>query len=477
MTAIVIGASLRARYASRAGRSSSFSSRRICRRAIVVGGAVLVSSPFWIGLVRVSRVLGFRAGGPRVPRCDNWKNGPGRRAAPAADRDLATGDRAVGRHPAGGDHAAVRADAARGGACWCLCSRCWRSPFGETPPICRATPAPPPKRWSRRSAGRRARAARWRPSQLATQQKLDDVNRIITGLGSPVSIELKPGSSAVGRTLAEVKLRGLTGATILAIERGGESVVVPAGNERLRAGDVLAVAGTHLAVEAARELLAAEDIDHFSNWRSPHFASGWIRTRARPVACRFGTAAPLSVGASSNYGVRRSHVDASPGARARCVPHSSGRSVPRPPPRHGRAVRFVEIADLGRDARGQERAVRRPVDRRRLGLLDRNAAGGAGPQRDRAAHAGRQNRRHVAAALQCARRPPTNMAAGPSWRPDGTVYFSNYADQRIWRFKPGASPSRSRPRASCGSPTTCSTPSAIDSSASRKITRPATPSP
>jgi K+:H+ antiporter len=105
--------------------------------------------------------------------------------------------------------------------------------------------------------------------QRAAQEKLDDVNRIVAGLGSPVSIELQPTSSAVGRTLAEVKLRGLTGATILAIGREGDSVVVPAGSERLRAGDVLAVAGTHSAIEAARELLAAEDVDHFSNWRSP----------------------------------------------------------------------------------------------------------------------------------------------------------------------------------------------------------------
>ena len=118
--------------------------------------------------------------------------------------------------------------------------------------------------------GRQTRKGRaMEADQLETQAKLDDVNRIITGLGSPVSIELQPGSSAVGRTLAEIKLRGLTGATILAIEREGESVVVPAGNERLRAGDVLAVAGTHMAVEAARELLAADDIDRFSMWQSP----------------------------------------------------------------------------------------------------------------------------------------------------------------------------------------------------------------
>jgi CPA2 family monovalent cation:H+ antiporter-2 len=117
--------------------------------------------------------------------------------------------------------------------------------------------------------GRQTRKGRaMEANQLETQQKLDEVNRIVTGLGSPVSIELHAGSSVVGRTLAEVKLRGLTGATILAIERGGESVVVPAGHERLKAGDVLAVAGTHASIEAARELLSAVDVDRFSTWQS-----------------------------------------------------------------------------------------------------------------------------------------------------------------------------------------------------------------
>jgi CPA2 family monovalent cation:H+ antiporter-2 len=72
-------------------------------------------------------------------------------------------------------------------------------------------------------------------------------------------VELEPGNPAVGRTLAEIKLRGLTGATVLAIQRGDESVLVPSGHERLQAGDVLAIAGTREAVEAARELLAAHD--------------------------------------------------------------------------------------------------------------------------------------------------------------------------------------------------------------------------
>jgi CPA2 family monovalent cation:H+ antiporter-2 len=96
-------------------------------------------------------------------------------------------------------------------------------------------------------------------SQLETQQKLDKVNRIITGLGSPVSVVLKSHSAAVGKTLAELKIRGLTGATVLAIEREGGSVVVPSGSEQLAAGDVLAIAGTHAAVEAAQQLLAARE--------------------------------------------------------------------------------------------------------------------------------------------------------------------------------------------------------------------------
>jgi CPA2 family monovalent cation:H+ antiporter-2 len=59
----------------------------------------------------------------------------------------------------------------------------------------------------------------------------------------------------VGKTLAQLNLRGLTGATVLAIHRGGGDVSVPTAGEVLRAGDVLALAGTHAAVEAAKGLL------------------------------------------------------------------------------------------------------------------------------------------------------------------------------------------------------------------------------
>ena len=90
----------------------------------------------------------------------------------------------------------------------------------------------------------------------------DDVERqvaqVLPGLGSPVRFTLSAASPAIGRTLASLNLRGATGATVLAIARNPEGVLVPTGHEELRADDVLALAGTHEAVAAARALLSGE---------------------------------------------------------------------------------------------------------------------------------------------------------------------------------------------------------------------------
>jgi CPA2 family monovalent cation:H+ antiporter-2 len=82
-----------------------------------------------------------------------------------------------------------------------------------------------------------------------------EVDAMLVGLGTPTPIQLPPESTAVGKTLAELNLRGLTGATVLAVKRANETVLVPAGRERLAAGDVLALAGTKEALEDARFLL------------------------------------------------------------------------------------------------------------------------------------------------------------------------------------------------------------------------------
>ena len=62
----------------------------------------------------------------------------------------------------------------------------------------------------------------------------------------------------MGRTLAELNLRAITGATVLAIVRQGRGLV-PSAEGALHAGDVLALAGTHDALAAAQQMLGGED--------------------------------------------------------------------------------------------------------------------------------------------------------------------------------------------------------------------------
>jgi CPA2 family monovalent cation:H+ antiporter-2 len=99
--------------------------------------------------------------------------------------------------------------------------------------------------------------ARQLPAGTAHREALPQLRDLLPGLGDPVPLRLPAESYAVGRTLADLDLRGLTGATVLAIVRDGASVTVPTGDETLRAGDILALAGLPQAIEAARALLLA----------------------------------------------------------------------------------------------------------------------------------------------------------------------------------------------------------------------------
>ncbi|MEW6072038.1 MAG: cation:proton antiporter [Planctomycetota bacterium] len=90
---------------------------------------------------------------------------------------------------------------------------------------------------------------------------LRTAERLLPGLGPLASVRVRPGSPAVSKTLAEINLRALTGANAIAISQAGEPVITPTGREELRAGDVLALAGTHDAIAAARGLLSGWEPD------------------------------------------------------------------------------------------------------------------------------------------------------------------------------------------------------------------------
>lgn len=89
-----------------------------------------------------------------------------------------------------------------------------------------------------------------------TDRALQRVESLLPGIGTLSPLVVEPGSRVAGHTLAESNLRGLTGATIVAIVRGDEPIIYPSGHEHLYPGDILALSGSHEAIDAARALLA-----------------------------------------------------------------------------------------------------------------------------------------------------------------------------------------------------------------------------
>lgn len=85
----------------------------------------------------------------------------------------------------------------------------------------------------------------------------EHLERVLPGLGEISSIVLGANDGACGQTLAQLDLRGRTGATVIAIDRpdSGTGPIEPHGASTLLAGDVLGVVGTVEAIAHARTLL------------------------------------------------------------------------------------------------------------------------------------------------------------------------------------------------------------------------------
>ncbi len=96
-----------------------------------------------------------------------------------------------------------------------------------------------------------------RPAHGEPAHSLDQVRAVLPGLGEPTPVRLGARSPAIGRTLHELNLSGLTGAAVLAIIRGERGLLIPTAAEVLHVGDVLALAGTRDAIEAATNLLSS----------------------------------------------------------------------------------------------------------------------------------------------------------------------------------------------------------------------------
>jgi CPA2 family monovalent cation:H+ antiporter-2 len=83
--------------------------------------------------------------------------------------------------------------------------------------------------------------------------ELEETLAGFAGLGVE-RLQIRAGSVARGRTLAELDLRRSRGASVLAVQRSGDIELNPSGDFRLAEGDVILVLGTPAAIDQVLEL-------------------------------------------------------------------------------------------------------------------------------------------------------------------------------------------------------------------------------
>jgi CPA2 family monovalent cation:H+ antiporter-2 len=89
-------------------------------------------------------------------------------------------------------------------------------------------------------------------------QFLEQVNVMVPGIGAPTSVFIESLSPVAGLTLGECNLRSKTGASVIAIVRGEERLLMPSGSETIRPGDNLILIGTQEAILSAKEAVRPE---------------------------------------------------------------------------------------------------------------------------------------------------------------------------------------------------------------------------
>ncbi len=89
--------------------------------------------------------------------------------------------------------------------------------------------------------------------------RLQQVHHLLPGLGDLVAVTITARCYVIGKSLATLNLRGLTGATVLAVIREKDGAIFPGASEPLQENDVLALSGTHEAVAAAKDLLESQN--------------------------------------------------------------------------------------------------------------------------------------------------------------------------------------------------------------------------
>lgn len=98
-----------------------------------------------------------------------------------------------------------------------------------------------------------------RPDDIAI---LDHVQRVLAE-GLTETIYIEPSNPNIGRTLKDLNVRAVTGATVLSVIRTGRIISAPQGTEVVTEDDQWLITGNHSQVDSAAKLLTgAEEIDN-----------------------------------------------------------------------------------------------------------------------------------------------------------------------------------------------------------------------
>ena len=82
---------------------------------------------------------------------------------------------------------------------------------------------------------------------------------------STETVRIEDGSPVIGKNLGEVDLRGQSGATVIAVIRGGETKISPGAKYRLSEGDTVVLLGAPDKIDRAKALLSsAENVGGFN---------------------------------------------------------------------------------------------------------------------------------------------------------------------------------------------------------------------
>jgi CPA2 family monovalent cation:H+ antiporter-2 len=112
-------------------------------------------------------------------------------------------------------------------------------------------------------AGAQVIAEALMPSALEKSEQYEDLHKIqdlLPGLGTVTPVRIAPDSSAAGKSIADLNVHALTGATIIAMVRGSNRTIMPEPSEALQPGDLLALIGSDESVKLARDLLIGIEV-------------------------------------------------------------------------------------------------------------------------------------------------------------------------------------------------------------------------